>query len=143
MKRLLFAASVGFLASLAALGIGCSPKEKLSPVLGKVLYQGQPLAGALVSFHPDDGKSNPPTGYSKADGTFSVVTGEIEGAKPGTYKVTVMCQVSVQTKTEGMSFGGMGETEDSLKGAYADRDKSQITVTIKDGPNQLEPFDLK
>ena len=128
---------------LAAVTVGCSPKETLNPVAGKVLYQGQPLAGALVSFHPEDGKSSPATGYTKEDGTFKAVTGDVDGAKPGTYKITIMCQVPIQTKTEGMSFGGMGETEDRLKGAYANRDSSQIKVTIKDGANQLEPFDLK
>ncbi len=42
-----------------------------------------------------------------------------------------------------MAGGGMGETEDRLKGAYANRNASKIIVKIKDGPNQLEPFDLK
>ena len=133
-------------AVLVLLGAGCSQKVNLNPVTGKVLYQGEPLAGALVSLHPDASTSanaTPPTGYTKPDGTFSVVTGEIEGALPGKYTVTVMCQIPVKTKTEGMSFGGEGETEDRLKGAYANRDTSQIKVTIKDGPNQLEPFDLK
>ena len=143
MNRLVCLRCFATTLALAAVTVGCSQKETLNPVVGKVLYQGQPLAGALVSFHPEDGKSNPPTGFTKEDGTFSVVTGEVEGAKPGAYRITIMCQVPVKTKTEGMSFGGMGETEDRLKGAYANRDASKITVTIKDGPNQLEPFDLK
>lgn len=127
---------------LAVLG-GCSQKETLNSVQGKVLLQGEPLAGALVSFHPEDVTTDPPTGFSQADGTFKVMTGSVEGAKAGTYVVTIMCQVPIKGKTEGMSFGGMEESEDRLKGAYANRDSSQIRVTIKEGPNQLEPFDLK
>jgi hypothetical protein len=142
MKPLLIAAALG-LPFVAVIGIGCSQKETLNPVHGKVLLQGQPLAGALVSFHPGDIKQNPATGYTKDDGTFSVMTGDLEGAKAGSYQVTIMCQVPVKKKSEGMAFGGMEETEDRLKGAYANRDTSQITVTIKEGPNQLEPFDLK
>jgi hypothetical protein len=129
--------------ALAVVTVGCSQRETLNPVLGKVLYQGQPLAGALVSFHPEDGNARLATGYTKEDGTFKAVTGEVEGAKPGTYRITIMCQVPIKTKTEGMSFGGMEETEDRLKGAYANRDASKISVKVKEGPNQLEPFDLK
>ena len=144
MKRLLFAASLGFLTALTTLSAGCSQNEKLNPVQGKVLLQGQLLAGALVSFHAENFADNTPTAFTKEDGTFSVMTGDIAGAKAGTYKVTVMCQVPTKAPPEGgMSFGGMGETEDRLKGAYANRNQSKISVTIKDGPNQLEPFDLK
>jgi hypothetical protein len=142
MMRLLIVASLGMLASLAALGTGCSQREKLNSVQGKVLYQGQPLAGALVSFHPEAFRDNPPTGFTKEDGTFTVFTGSVEGAKAGTYTITIMCQVPVKTKTGGLSMGGTEETEDRFKGAYATRDDSQIKVTIKEGPNQLEPFDL-
>ncbi len=143
MKRLVCVPGIALAFVLAMASIGCSEKAKLNPVQGKVLLGGQPLAGALVSFHPQDRKADPPTGYTKEDGTFSVMTGEVEGAKPGTYQITIMCQVPVKTKSGGMSFGGTEETEDRLKGAYSNRDSSQIKVTIKDGPNQLEPFDLK
>jgi hypothetical protein len=135
----------GFVAAmvLATAVAGCSQSPTLNPVSGKVLYEGKPLAGALVSFHPEDSKFGVATGYSKEDGTFTVVTGDVAGAAAGSYKVTVMCHVPIKAKTEGMSFGGMEETEDRLKGAYANRGNSKIAVTIKDGPNQLEPFDLK
>jgi len=80
---------------------------------------------------------------TKQDGTFSLTTGQTDGAAAGKYVVTIICPVPIKTKSEGMSFGGDPETEDRLQGAYANRDASQIKVTIKDGPNQLEPFDLK
>jgi hypothetical protein len=108
-----------------------------------VLYQGEPLGGALVSFHADEGRKDPATGLTKADGTFELVTGDVKGADPGTYTVTVTCQVPVETKGGGMSFGGTPETEDRLNGAYANRNQSTIKVEVKEGPNQLEPFDLK
>jgi hypothetical protein len=143
MNRVAFLCCFAMAFVIAAVMVGCSQKETFNPVQGKVLYQGQPLAGALVSFHPEDGNGRVATGYTKEDGTFKAVTGEVEGAKPGTYRITIMCQVPIKTKTEGMSFGGMEETEDRLKGAYAIRDASKISVKVKEGPNQLEPFDLK
>jgi hypothetical protein len=143
MKR--HAATVVVAVALAAAiaAAGCAKTETLNLVTGKVLYQGKPLAGALVSFHPHNGKTSPPTGLTKDDGTFSVMTGDVEGAPPGAYTVTIICQTPVNTKAEGTSFGPSFDTEDRLKGAYANRDQSQIKVEIKDGPNQLEPFDLK
>ena len=128
---------------IAVVLAGCTQKATLNPVQGKVTLGGQPLAGALVSFHSEDPKASPATGFTKEDGTFSVMTDDIEGAKPGTYTITIMCQVPLTKKSQGMEFGGTPETEDRLKGAYANRDNSQIKVTIKEGPNQLEPFDLK
>ena len=128
-----------------AASMGCSQKGGLSPVKGKVTFQGAPLGGALVSFHPTSkqGEMTPPTGYTKEDGTFSVTTGDTVGAAPGDYTVTVICSVPIKSKGGGMSFGDGGETEDRLKGAYANRDASKIKVTIKEGPNELEPFNLQ
>jgi hypothetical protein len=54
-----------------------------------------------------------------------------------------MCQVPIETKDKGMSFGGEPETEDKLKGVYANRETSQIKIEVKEGPNQLEPIELK
>jgi hypothetical protein len=108
-----------------------------------VSYQGKPLAGALVSFHPDGGMRDPSTGLTREDGTFNLVTGEINGAVAGKYTVTIMCQVPAKAQSTGMSFGGPQETEDMLKGAYANKSKSQISVEVKDGPNQLQPFELQ
>lgn len=124
-------------------GLACNKTEGLNPVQGKVRYQGKPLAGALVSFHPSGGMRDPSTGMTKEDGTFSLVTGEINGAVAGKYTVTIMCQVPTKAQPTGTSFGGMPETEDMLKGAYSNKSSSKITVDVKDGPNQLEPFELQ
>ena len=125
-------------------GLACSKaKQGLNPVTGKVLHKGQPLSGALVSFHPDGRQGDAAVGLTKADGTFELMTGDVAGAQPGSYTVTVMHQVAIEKKGQGMSFGGEPETEDSLKGAYANRDSSRLKAEVKDGPNQLEPFDLQ
>lgn len=135
------------LVAVAALGgLSCSDaSSSLNPVQGKVLLNGSPLAGALVTLHPKDGadiRTIPSTGLSKDDGTFTIMTGEKTGAPAGSYVVTIICSEVVKGK-EGVISTGPPETQDRLKGAYADRAKSNITVEVKKGSNQLEPFDLK
>jgi hypothetical protein len=135
-----------FVAFVAASGLSCSDSaSSLNPVQGKVLLNGQPLAGALVTLHPKEGadiRTIPSTGLSKADGTFTIMTGDKAGAAAGSYIVTIICSEVVKSK-EGIISTGPPETQDRLKGAYADRAKSSITVDVKKGPNQLEPFELK
>jgi hypothetical protein len=138
----------GFLLLLvaASTSLSCGRSESLSPVEGKVLYQNAPLAGALVSFHPLGEGSDTrerSVGRTEDDGTFRLNTGETEGAPAGDYIVTVICPVPVQTETKGMSMGGDAETEDRLRGAYANPRTSEIKITIKEGENQLEPIELR
>lgn len=128
----------------ALLTTSCS-SGSLQPVQGKVLLNGTPLSGALVALHPKGGadlKSIPSTGLTKEDGTFSIMTGDKPGAPVGEYIVTIVCSEVVKGKP-GVISTGEPETVDRLKGAYATKDNSKITVEIKSGPNQLEPFDLK
>jgi hypothetical protein len=110
-----------------------------------VIHQDQPLAGALVAFHPEgpaDIKVENPVGFTKEDGTFQLTTGQEDGARAGRYKVTIICSEVPKTAKKGISTGGV-ESVDRLKGAYAEVEKSQIEVEIKPGTNQLEPFQLK
>jgi hypothetical protein len=127
-------------------GLSCSDSSStLHPVQGKVLLNGAPLAGALVTLHPKDGadiRTIPSTGLSKEDGTFTILTGDKPGAPAGSYVVTIICTEVLKGK-EGVISTAPPETQDRLKGAYADKAKSNITVEVKKGPNQLEPFDLK
>jgi hypothetical protein len=137
----------GCLVVAAALsGLSCSDSAaSLNSVQGKVLLNGQPLSGALVTLHPKDGadiRTVPSTGLSKDDGTFTIMTGDKSGAPAGSYVVTIICSEVVKPK-EGVISTAPPETQDRLKGAYADRAKSTITVDVKKGTNQLEPFDLK
>ena len=138
----------GAIASLFALcGLACSGSSQLNPVQGKVLYKNEPLAGALVTLHPKgsaDVKADRPVGLTKDDGTFTVMTGQQEGAPAGEYMVTIICSRSVNKKAgKVMSLGAEEETADILRGMYADVNNSKLSVTITSGPNQLEPFDLK
>lgn len=126
---------------------GCSEGTSLQPVTGKVVYKGQPLAGALVTLHPKD-NNDPrvvrPVGYTQEDGTFKILTGKKEGAPVGKYVVTVICNQKPQSEKKEKSFstGGDDDTVDLLGGAYANFQTSKLTFEVKAGPNDL-PIDLK
>jgi hypothetical protein len=131
----------------AALGcLSCSGGDPLNPVRGQVLYKNEPLKGALVTFHPKGANAVTavrPVGLTGEDGTFTLTTGQKEGAPAGEYVVTVICSEAVKPPA-GKGFStAPPETRDRLKGAYADREKSTLKVEIKKGNNQLEPFPLQ
>ena len=130
---------------LPALGcLSCSGKGGLNHVQGKVLYKNQPLEGAVVTFHPKGGdkfKADRPYGMTKEDGTFTLTTGKEEGAPAGEYVVTLICPERVAPKKAFSTE--LPESQDRFKGAYADPATSTFKVEIKQGMNQLEPFQLK
>ena len=132
---------------LPALGcVSCSGGGDLQSVQGTVLYKNEPLKGAVVAFHrkgTDDITALRPVGLTKEDGTFTLTTGQADGAPPGQYVVTVTCPESAATKGGAAFNTAAPEPQDRLRGAYADRATSKIEVEIKKGVNRLEPFDLK
>lgn len=74
---------------LSGCGGGGSPHAKTVKASGKVLYKGQPVAGASVAFL-GDGKSVPALGRTDSQGRFELTTSEPgDGAVVGMHKVTV------------------------------------------------------
>jgi hypothetical protein len=135
-----------FLVAPALFCLSCSGQAKLNPVQGKVIYKDKPLAGAVVTFHLKGGdpiKDTPATGLTKEDGTFTVTTGQKEGARAGEYVVTIIASAPVKERKEGEITMAPPETKDRLNGAYANKDRSKLTAQIKDGPNEVPPFVLK
>ena len=62
--------------------------NRLNPVHGKVMLGGQPLAGALVSFHPEDGKCQSGDRLHQRGRHVQRDDRRRRGRKPGTYKIT-------------------------------------------------------
>jgi hypothetical protein len=128
---------------LAAAGLslvlaGCSDNRKpVVPVHGKVFFRGRPAEGALVIFNPVD-ESDPnlvkPQGVVSRDGSFEVSTyGEKDGAPEGEYAVTFVWTIQdPKTKREWSP----------LPARLMQPSQSKLRVTIKDGPNELQPFQL-
>jgi len=69
----------------------------LVPVSGKVMYQGKPLADAIVTFFSAEGEEEPtelnniyrPSGKTNAQGEYELAWGEHPGAPPGNYRVCI------------------------------------------------------
>jgi hypothetical protein len=131
---------------LTLTGVSCSSKKDVyaqrkpvHPVKGKVLYQNKPAAGAQVLFIPE--KESPegdprPRAEADKEGMFTLTTYDSDdGAPAGSYIVTVIWP-------GGVLPDGREEPEDKLFGRYATQ-KSPLRAVVKEGANELEPFQLK
>ena len=71
---------------------GCKPKglEGLVPAKGQVLYNGEALVEAIVTFSPKNGTGRSATATTDTNGMFAMGTlNPKDGAFPGEYLVTV------------------------------------------------------
>ena len=153
IKRLMIvlAAAIGSVAAA-----GCGNPEGLFPVSGKVLYRGEPAAGAVVYFHPD-GKnraaSQPiPSGIVEDNGNFALISDNLgNGARPGAYSVLVewrdlkgngVVPVKSQGKAGLVKRSRVRSGPDRLKGRYLDISKPLLHAEVKAASNQLPAFEL-
>ena len=136
-KRLLH-----LLCALATLSRSSKPKFDLVPVHGKVLYKDQPAGGVLLIFLPPnetDTTSARPLATTEKDGTFTLVTGEEEGAPVGDY-IVIMQWLKQPPPAKNAEPGAMvmgGEPVDALKGKYIDRKKG-FKVKVEKGKTELQ-----
>ena len=105
---------VAFVGLFAAFGLaGCGgggggvARPKTVKVTGKVVYKGQPVAGASVAFL-GDGSSTPALGRTDAEGRFELTTFDAgDGAVVGTHKVTVAKIVPPKSASTSTGIGSM------------------------------------
>lgn len=127
-------------ALLAALAIisGCTTHPPMTPVTGKVVYNGEPLKFGVVMFHPTKGQVA--QAEIQPDGTFNLSTfKEEDGVIPGHYRVSVLCYEAHDPKraSSGDGEGGgmwLGKPLIPLK--YTRANSSGLTAEIlpKDTP---------
>jgi hypothetical protein len=123
---------------------GCGNSGGLYPVTGKVLYKGEPAAGAVVYFHRQ-GATDPlheqtPQGVVREDGIFALAGPAGEGALPGEYAVLVEWKEGagkVRGRSPGLS------APDRFRGRYLDASKPLLHAEVKPSTNTLPPFELK
>lgn len=132
--------------AVQSLMVGCGNSTltppKTVPVSGSVTQNGKPVPGIRVKFHPQFkmGKREfIPYGETGADGKYVLNTGSPgNGAPKGEYLVTLEMPYTGVDPKDGL------ETElDRLKGAYSDPKKTEWAVTVKDGANVIDPFQIK
>lgn len=135
----------GLLLALAVVGPGCASKtteqrKAVHPVQGKVFVQKKPAVRAFVLFVPLNEPANStdprPHAEVKEDGSFALSTyGDDDGAPPGEYVVTIIWP--------GRAIADAQEdVDDRLYGRYADPKRSKLRATVKEGKNELDPFQL-
>jgi hypothetical protein len=144
---------------------GCRPAA-LNPVTGKVLYRGEPAAGATVYFHRNGGAAPAgdviPTGIVQGDGRFWLASEDAAGAPAGTYHVLIewldkpsSSKGGAAVRTAGLGKGGRQDARspwkpgtsrvrppDRLKGRYFDIERPLVKAEVKPGTNTLSPFEL-
>lgn len=132
--------------ALVALHAACQKQPErlpVAPVRGKVLYQGQPAAGAMVGFFPLDAPfALKPQAKVAADGTFQLSTYELgDGAPADKYGVTITWP------GPNPRSNGEGDEEiqgpDRLRGRYANPQTSKWTIEVGTQPMELEPFNVE
>jgi hypothetical protein len=135
---------------------GCGSPAGLVPVSGKVLYHGEPAAGAVVYFHrqAEPGSANAPIPYGivEDDGTYSLETeGLGRGARPGTYAVLVEWRDTkgdgvTPVKTRGnvklVKRSRLRSGPDRLKGRYFDAAKPLLHAEVAASSTQVPTFEL-
>jgi hypothetical protein len=111
-------------------------------VKGKVLFKGQPAEGAQVVFRPpnEDPNAKPqpnPYGDVRADGSFTLRTEPYgDGAPAGDYIVMISWYTRSDPEDPLTS-------KSKLPAKYADPTNPILKSTVKEGSNELPPFDLK
>jgi hypothetical protein len=120
---------------------------KLVPVTGKVLLNGQPIAGVSLNFVPrDQTKGTGAFGGTLPDGSYELMHRTREkGVEAGTYYVTFSRYAMPDGSPipEGQNLADVGAKE-SLPPALVSPDPSfaKYVVTVKDGEPQAFDFDL-
>lgn len=125
-------------------------RKKCYPAQGRILYKGQPLAGAEVWLIPTGSEllqTNPPVrpfGKTGQTGEFTLMTYVAgDGAPVGEYQARIICERKVKNAKPGDDDDEETGVQNILPARYADPDKSNLKVHIKAGNNVLEDFNLK
>jgi len=126
--------------------VGCGRGEHFErlpvvPVEGEVRFQGKPIPGALVVFHPTGSaeKLPPPArGTVREDGAFSLTTYDAnDGVVPGEYKVTVEWRKLVDRG------GEVKAGPNQLPAKYSRVNTTDLTVQVAAGESRLSTLELK
>ncbi|HZZ82460.1 MAG TPA: carboxypeptidase-like regulatory domain-containing protein [Gemmataceae bacterium] len=130
-----------FFCSLLAL-IGCGGKTGPS-VKGKVLLDGQPVAGAKVTFEGKGGN----VAITDSEGKFFLDGKAFTSVQPGKYVVSVTKYLNKEGKAPpSEDFDQLlaaNQLTNSLPAQYGGPEENPLTAEIKDGVNELPPFELK
>jgi len=134
-------ARIGILGAISVGLVGCGGGgPKLGKVKGKVTYNGQPVAGATVTFKPSQGPLG--IGTTDASGEFTLTTAGEPGAVLGDHKVFITKHAAREGTTTDMTpedlakmareGGGaaLALPESEIPTKYANPATSGLTATV-------------
>lgn len=128
---------------------GVKDAPELAQTEGTVLFKGNPLSGASVTFTPENGPIA--VGKSDAEGKFKLSTQGRPGAMVGAHRVAVTAlapAANAKAAKSNEAAADLGEnyvpTVSSIPESYGDPRKSGLSATVsaKSAENDFK-FDLK
>ena len=126
---------------LAGCGKAQQPWEQGYPASGVVKFQGQPLAGAVITLIPQDRdfpNSVRPTAVTDEEGAFEIGTySTADGAPAGDYKVLVL-HYPVVGAPDNPQAG-----PNDLPPQYAKAETTTLKVTIDEEETELPTLELE
>jgi hypothetical protein len=132
----------------AAVALACSAcgnPHGIYPVSGRVMYKGDPAAGAFVFLVRQGAvpiREQTMMGVVQGDGSFTVDCGALgKGAPPGEYDVLVEWKYDAALP-RARSPTEAAARPDRLRGRYADRKHPLLHTVVRPESNVLSPFEL-
>lgn len=102
-----------------------------APVSGTVTLDGEPLAFAMVTFHPD-GEGNPGNASTREDGSYTVSTYHSQdGAIIGKHVVTVVRDLPPQMRRTASDSASIPKT-------YVSKKTSPLKYEVADSSNMID-----
>jgi hypothetical protein len=122
---------------------GCG-RAPLTPVHGKVSYQGAALQGGVIVFSPDTSRGERgaiAVGKIREDGGYTLYTGDAAGAAAGWYRVTVSSLAATSFSVppgQGFNFPASLIPE-----KYRDPEQSLLACEVKPSRTNSIDFNLE
>lgn len=142
MRTSIFSSPFTLLLSLTLFLAGCRQDPgALAPVTGRVTFKGVPLTSGLIVFTPDASKGETgPIAFSviREDGTFTLSTGDAQGAQAGWYRVTVSAQGPANSQP-GQAYS---VSESIIPEKYLHPDSSELTCKVAQNQDNSFEFNL-
>jgi hypothetical protein len=122
--------------------------DDLQPVVGKILFQGQPIGGGSVRFHSGTaqgagGHLDVHTGIVREDGTFEVHTFRASGRGVGVPAGEYFLSFSWPGVKEGMPDVSQDELPERLPAKFTRPQTSGLRATVPEGGTVVPDIDLK
>jgi hypothetical protein len=128
------------LLSLGAVLAGCDRGEVRGRIAGKVTFQGQPVSEGFVLLNNND-KAIHMTAPLKPDGSYEILTAKGAGLPLATYGVCVTPPPPPPIDIEAKERPTIKQYP-NIPQKYRNDQTSGLTLTVKEGTNQLD-IDMK